>query len=111
MTSHTPGPWNFTEGTTNDGLTVWWIHQGDCSNPEYRVCKVPRTRIREELEIANAHLIAAAPDLLAALEDAEHTIGLLRAIAYPDKPQLPSPSLNTLHRVQAAIAKAKGETT
>jgi len=69
MPQHTPGPWSFTEGTTLDGVAVWWIHQGDCSDPEYRVCKVPRTRIRKELEIANAQLIAAAPDLLAALED------------------------------------------
>ena len=94
MPQHTPGPWSFTEGTTLDGVAVWWIHQGDCSDPEYRVCKVPRTRIRKELEIANAQLIAAAPDLLAALERVLEGTAWL---TYED-----------FNSFQAAINKAKG---
>jgi hypothetical protein len=58
--SHTPGPWE-----------VWEINDGD-SRPEWRVVQVTGGRATPWVASVdgrgNARLIAAAPDLLAALE-------------------------------------------
>ena len=55
MSTHTPGPWRA------DGLRVWRMI--------YEVATVNAGAIEpDEVALANAHLIAAAPDLLAALE-------------------------------------------
>lgn len=93
---HTPGPWQVAEphkgyvqvignidGDANDdgSLRVIYTH----------VCDV----IDNDDETANAHLIAAAPDLLAALES---VIGEWRE-GY---------GLNCVEQVRSAIHKAKG---
>lgn len=96
MSKHTPGPWKVVE---NGGRMVgvmkgrsWVVYKSgnDCM-------------MTDELE-ANANLIAAAPDLLEALElllltrtQERHLQGL-------------KPGESPLHdRCHAAIAKAKGE--
>ena len=91
--AHTPGPWDvepkgsrhFVDGA--DGLTVAYLD---------------RAGVRERSEIeANARLIAAAPELLEALEavlpDLEHYVATHGP--GPDK---------RLAAARAAIAKAKG---
>jgi len=91
-TQHTPGPWkinkkySFSVETLSDGQGINII--AECSDPD---------GIRSAGEdSANAKLIAAAPDLLAALE---------AMIAKIDADKLPiSCSL-----ARAAIAKARGE--
>lgn len=69
MSEHTPGPWLITEEP--DGwdarYATFRLNTEDDGSPEASLCDIsewnhPRAR-------ADAHLIAAAPDLLAALRD------------------------------------------
>lgn len=61
-TKHTPGPWEIIHTEKNPGK-VDQIHVG---KPDYTVCRV---MAYGENAMANARLIAAAPDLLKALKD------------------------------------------
>jgi hypothetical protein len=85
--THTPKPWTVAKRTTNgtDGFEIHWSDDGECVTDH----------VYEE---ADAHLIAAAPDLLEALEE-------MYAMCNMSPEDAP-------HRVKAraAIAKAKGET-
>lgn len=97
MTAHTPGPWELQmaedcTGRKLDDLVRWvvtakehdlWISTGPTWDAEHA-----------DESNANARLIAAAPELLAALEQ-------IKCLAPP----------GTLFRVdaEAAIAKAKGK--
>lgn len=88
MSGHTPGPWSVEQNgfyksavTANKGLAhLTWKAGTDRMS-------------REEIE-ANARLIAAAPDLLMALENLENDAG-----------QIPDHAWKI---VKAAIAKARG---
>ena len=86
MVKHTPKPWTCTPGRDYCSQFDIWDKDGmevQCSNAE-----------RE----ANARLIAAAPDLLAALEAAVHL------------PSLPAvEQVRVQNQARAAIRKAKGE--
>lgn len=93
MSSHTSGPWSVeTKGSRHfidgeDGLTVAYLD---------------RRGVRDEKEIeANAHLIAAAPDLLTALVAlvGEYDLGEV---------DLEPEDLAKLEAARAAIAKAEG---
>lgn len=84
---HTPAPWRDLIGT-------WHVVAGDGGS----VCMVNRA-LRPALEAeANTQLIAAAPDLLEALIDALDLIETITPIEG-----------DTVRKVRAAIAKAKGE--
>jgi len=87
-TKHTPGPWRYngkTDVYNANGATICELYKGYQSIPECR---------------ANAHLIAAAPDLLEAME------GLL---AWEPRQKDHAERL-AWEDALAAIAKAKGET-
>ena len=101
MNTHTPGPWKA------EGFGVW-----SCT-PEgnRRVCVAEYDKgdgpykIKGEKEaVSNARLIAAAPDMLAALQLA------LRYLEHPDVQAMPFalPASVPAGRVRAAIAKAEG---
>lgn len=114
---HTPGPWGldtfpeYVNGTDmvvhdKDGFPIATIKASPILNrweeqfPEMGHWaegeadgRTVRDRTQEELE-ANAHLIAAAPDLLAALEE---VVGFVEAVGW------------TVSKARAAIAKARGE--
>jgi hypothetical protein len=94
MTSqHTPGPWTFFHWSDKTGVTSDNFDVAHCSG-------LNSSRTREE-EIANARLIAAAPDLLDALQDlfwAVTGFGDFEA-QYPEE----------YAKARAAIAKARGE--
>jgi len=94
MSNHTPGPWTIEKSTRTDHHIIAgrrWI--ATASNHDFHP-----TQEENERTIANARLIAAAPDLLAALQaimddpDAVDHILHLDAVA-----------------ADAAIAKATGE--
>lgn len=90
--SHTPGPWRATQkdhGLVIDGPTP---RQDDYA-PRWCVCETISNEPEDE---SNASLIAAAPDLLAALKALFNT-GLVR--------EFDSPEEKAAH---AAIAKAEG---
>lgn len=71
MTEHTPGPWVFEASTPSDGFECYWVTPELLGTP---LCDV-RGPQNPENE-ANARLIAAAPDLLAALKDFVETTEL-----------------------------------
>jgi len=83
MSKHTAGPWT-------------WMPWGDLWSEH----EVLITDEHSEVGAANASLIAAAPDLLAALE---------RIVTYYDREDRPE-AVFKLDAARAAIAKAKGET-
>jgi len=56
---HTPKPWNIEKGQFS---STWFIHHSGSE-----VCMIPSHTMSQE---ANAHLIAAAPELLQACEEA-----------------------------------------
>ena len=109
-TAHTPGPWSLSasfdrvERRVKHGDNpplVWGIASGISAHPDY----MPRAE-----QIANARLIAAAPDLLAALAgcaDALREAG--KDFAQANK-LAARPNLYELHErcARAAIAKATG---
>jgi hypothetical protein len=109
--SHTPGPWNICWGTYNGARMNFHI----TASPHGSVLPIAETRWRhdhaeedrQKIE-ANAHLIAAAPDLL---EAAEQGLSLL------EDPRLMKNEIDMAERfadvkksLYAAISKAKGET-
>jgi hypothetical protein len=89
MSKHTPGPWTVWENG-DDEIGVDDLYQNS-------VCTVEKGETR----MADASLIAAAPELLAALE-------LLLSARDDDGAICPSGVV--VAQVKAAIAKAKGET-
>ena len=67
MTKYTPGPWEFeTVGIWNDGVLVN-ESRAVCHISGYPICWI-QDRKNEERTLANANLIAAAPDLLEVLQ-------------------------------------------
>ena len=63
---HTPGPW-FAKRTGGVGYFEWYVGRDGENYPIAEDIADPMTRDQSE---ANAHLIAAAPDLLEALKAA-----------------------------------------
>lgn len=91
---HTPGPWTFDGPAHN--IIVWG------PQPEHRVCFMTS----DGPTSANARLIAAAPDMLAALEHArDFIIGLGQTS--DDWPRDP---YEATAKIETAIAKARTET-
>jgi hypothetical protein len=117
-TKFTPWPWEVRNGTDVFSATGGESGDGrvadDCDGWQVADCSVGLTSVGGELESlsievqqANAHLTAAAPDLFEALEELEDlTMGLT------DRSNgLPSAELERAReRVRAALAKARGET-
>ena len=86
MKTHTPGPWHYETG--DDGAVIY---------TGFTIAKIP---IDGSDWQSNAHLIAAAPDLLAALEAA------LTAVEYYHEHEGCDAMLD---QARAAIAKAQIE--
>lgn len=84
--NHTPAPW------ANDATIP--LKAVDCERLEYSIVFV--NGHREQEAQANARLIAAAPDLLAALEALLSDVG-------------PSSGLPSAIQAREAIAKARGQ--
>lgn len=93
QTQHTPGPWSVTD--VDKLLRVGAAGAGDIAHVFSNVLAGDAR--------ANARLIAAAPDLLAACKAAE---GYLMPYADTSAPN--SPDKKVLAQVVAAIAKAEG---
>jgi hypothetical protein len=91
---HTPGPWRVSD-TINRRIN---IRNAGNQLGESAICMLPEGRIERERG-ANARLIAAAPELLAALEWAMSQID----------DDLDLDHQNAVSAARAAIAKAKGE--
>ncbi|KKM78764.1 hypothetical protein LCGC14_1356680 [marine sediment metagenome] len=64
--AHTPGPWHVVTGSVYTGID--WDGKSDPGVPIASMDREPGNGTRPVERDANARLIAAAPDLLAALE-------------------------------------------
>jgi hypothetical protein len=96
MTKHTPGPWKLVFSAFGNKMAVVGPENDGRITTSDRICNLPH-RKRGEGE-ANGHLIAAAPDLLEALQ------AMVRSAhespcGFPGIP---------LHRALAVIARATG---
>ena len=98
MSKHTPGPWfygdwiNGTKGESNasEWVEIWNIDADGSQGLPFVACK-------HHDQIANARLIAAAPDLLQALI---YAVDLIETVSPFEG--------DTLRNARAAIAKATG---
>lgn len=101
MTAHTPGPWAvvFTNADTDDSLAAVTANAG-----RIQICE--QARFNDE-DRANFSLIATAPDLLSALQDALDEIQACSAWedALNGEDQM---LLDAVNNGLAAIAKATG---
>ncbi len=101
MTEHTPGPWEWYWRVNDDNLEADCGVLSDVKSGRARsICRCPRFEAEDQWR-ANARLIAAAPDLLAALKKIEEHWG-----GTPEDLMLPPLSL--MFDVRQAIAKADG---
>ncbi len=88
MSAHTPSPWTFVQSGTGD-FPIWNVRIGTRG-----LITLPATAGMETMD-ADARLIAAAPELLEALQDLCDTLG----------------ECGMTGKARAAIAKATGEAT
>lgn len=105
MSKHTPGPWVVDEKWPNTRFPSYMPISGAIGQPqEHRALANVVTAIggeRYEEGEANARLIAAAPDLLKALERLVLMVSIL-------PPAMDEPG-SAIAISRAAIAKARGE--
>ena len=103
MSKHTPGPWEYDKWLACHG-EKWSEVNGRSKLLCEPICIVPHDDVSDEgyVEVvANIRLIAAAPELLSVLEE------LQESASYWSEYDVP---LGIVDRINAAIAKAKGET-
>lgn len=94
---HTPGPWHVV---MSDNATPFIQHEcgddwTDIDDRTSRVCHMPAEIMESFNSLNNARLIAAAPELLEALQAARWSVTM-------------SGTIEVLAKVDAAIAKATG---
>ena len=94
-TKFTPGPWHATHTDPAEGYDCWWITADPMKNGEKEVATVNCGYPHAKHE-ANAHLIAAAPDLYEWLE---------RCLAMVEHGEGPP----NWDGIRAVLAKARGE--
>ena len=110
-TTHTPGPWHY-QGV-GSGYEITARTSLGAKFAGYHIATVIKDSpgfepVSRETTEANARLIAAAPELLAALEHAEHYLRLrLTGLEYGGYEWNAAQSAHNAAR--AAIAKARGE--
>jgi len=104
-TKYTPGPWELMEDRAPGGLELGANGRA--------ICEIWR-RNKPDTEEANAHLIAASPDMYAALEGAREYVAILLAernrayagfAAITDVPDIEA----CLAQIDATLAKAEGK--
>lgn len=112
MSKHTPGPWHVI---LSDNATPHVTHEHgynftDISDVSSRVCVMPAEITYSYNSLANARLIAAAPELLEALEEVV-AVFESNPSSITDTVWVTGNRPETLYdHCRAAIAKAKGET-
>lgn len=97
----TPGPWSIGYYGDGDGIFIAGTYGGP--DPTY-ICSV-RPDLRSSQSESNANLIAAAPDLLEALQD---MVALVKSRAYP-QPDKPLSDWGCAEAAEQIIKQALGE--
>lgn len=109
-TKHTPGPWH-ASGTKVFGLDAITSEQ---DHPRHLICMIPHAVDPKNNpdQVANARLIAAAPNLLEALQFMYEAVSEIRSEEWPVKGLgigvSPSHLDALLRKAEAAIEKAQG---
>ncbi len=110
MSKHTPGPWRFSDNTK------WWkTNPFSVTVPKKgvhgtAVANIPaRATISMEEAQANARLIAAAPDLLEALDSLARYADTCELFIKETHPGKAAALRERVTNARAAIAKATGE--
>jgi hypothetical protein len=97
MTEPTPGPWHIS-------TSGQYIRKNDGPNwPAWNICEL---NLDHERADANANLIASAPDILAALEQAAMDMEAFRLAMNAQDRAFFAPCVE---RARAAIKKARGQ--
>ena len=99
-TQHTPGPWVIADDPTSEG--VWIDHPDLKSGEDDEICRCLDSTLSGEECLANARLIAAAPELLAALK------GMCDAYAGTGECSSANVCLSRYDKALATVAKAEG---
>ena len=94
MGKHTPGPWTAYNRIGNRILQTWRV-----SCDEGGICQLDDSRTGDQ-QVANAHLIAAAPALLASLRELVDRIDVVLYSGYVGSERI--------NAARAAIAVATG---
>jgi len=98
---HTPGPWVIDDTTDDYEISIVGHPAWPCTRygekGKWDVCKLEKLEGSAAEERANAHLIAASPDLLEALK-----------ALMAEWPDTHLPSKDACVRASAAIARATG---
>lgn len=106
---HTPGPWKVLH---LPHLHQWKVSTASGAPVQGVIAAMDRKSVKvdESTQEANARLIAAAPDLLAALVDIEDACGFAQGdIDTGDYRLAYDKVTEARHEARAAIAKARGE--
>lgn len=101
MSKHTPGPWVIIPGGDewNQGR-IATIEPKPETMVETNYWTVAEVNHRRDEHAANANLIAAAPEMLALLEEARSILEMWKDVA---------PAVSLCADIDKAIARAKGE--
>lgn len=102
MNRHTPGPWRAERTETVRGNPAWLIDSATVHG--LALLEFMRAEDRDGFGTANAALMAAAPELLAALEDA---LACIDGIPEADRARLGLYSMRWYGEARAAIAKVR----
>jgi hypothetical protein len=106
---HTPGPWVMRRfPTSRGGCQAWWILDSIPDGPNGQVIAnaIAQATGTNDDEEANARLISASPDLLAACEALPLDCEFKDAADFKDNSRA---FLEAMSLARAAVAKAKGE--
>lgn len=106
MSKHTPGPWMVDRTVALGAYGVWTDPQGEADHKMRMVCSVygmNELDLPREERDANALLMAAAPDLLEALE------GMKVGVCWCELNYSGTGHSVRCCRVREALSKAKGE--
>lgn len=101
MSKHTPGPWNIAQESIDKEWHIVTASGG-------RIMANVHIEAGNEMDAANARLIAAAPDLLAACKDVARQANMNIDADDPDNWHLAEITRSAVELVFAAIAKAEG---
>lgn len=103
-TKHLPGPWFVSRDPRPD--MEWNLHIASVAQPHLEVCSMFHTTDQDGngRGEANARLVAAAPDMLAALECL--LPGLILDLRYANEDDDKEAMQSRIETVTAAIAKA-----
>lgn len=99
--SHTPGPWKFGLGCPSAGFILYGSDGFVIARRE-----VEETTDRNEEMVANARLIAAAPELYGALEELRDKVW--RIIDLHRDSEARAEANMALERARSALAQARG---